>query len=197
MTRPDQNKTNQEHKHATAPKKRNAIEGSTLTKAQNEKLKDVGYVNIVRNGKSVRITKCRVNRGKIVKKASAPKHDPKQTVVKRAVKKPAPKSEDESHIGYIYILDTHLTFKNKRIVKIGKANDVDARVKQLNSEQGSYQKHTILYQIKVDYPYKIEHALHIVLNKGRANPHKEGFYKSYVENNIKLIKSMIKQFETA
>ena len=104
------------------------------------------------------------------------------------------KSEEELDIGYIYILDTHLDFNNHRVVKIGKANNIDKRIIQLNSEQGSYQKHDILYQFKVERPYKVEHVIHNVLDKGRINPKKEGFYKDYVESNINLIKQIIKLF---
>ena len=96
--------------------------------------------------------------------------------------------------GYIYILDTHLQLDNKDIVKIGKTHDVSKRIKQLDGEQGSYQKHTILYQFKVCRLSKIEGYLHGVLYKGRVNPKKEGFYRDYVEDNIDLIKQMIGMF---
>lgn len=103
--------------------------------------------------------------------------------------------EEKLNIGYVYILDTHLQYNNQNVVKIGKANNIDIRMKQLNSEQSSYQKHTILYQFKVEMPIKIEKTIHTVLHKGRINPNKEGFYKDYVEARIDLIKSMIKEFE--
>ena len=106
-----------------------------------------------------------------------------------------PKTEEELDIGHIYIIDTHLQFNNKEIVKIGVTKNIDRRLKELNGEQSSYQKHTILYQFKVTRQYKIESAIHRVLDQGRINPGKEGFYKEYVEENIDLIKQMIKLFE--
>ena len=45
---------------------------------------------------------------------------------------------DEIDIGYVYILDTHLDIDGERIYKIGKANDIEKRVHQLDNEQGSY-----------------------------------------------------------
>lgn len=105
-------------------------------------------------------------------------------------------TESEIDIGYIYILDTNLYTKDGRsIYKIGKANDLDKRIKQLDSEQGCYQKHTLLHSYHVERPYKIEHSIHCVLDKGRVNPKKEGFYSNCVESNINLIKSMIELFK--
>ena len=102
--------------------------------------------------------------------------------------------EERLNIGYIYIIDTHLQYNNQEIVKIGKANNIDERMNSLNRDQYCFQKPTILYQFKVDRPYKIEHAIHSLLDKGRVNPKKEGFYRDYVESNIDLIKSMIEMF---
>jgi len=102
--------------------------------------------------------------------------------------------EERLNIGYIYIIDTHLQFNGQEIVKIGKANNIDERMNSLSRDQYCFQKPTILYQFKVDRPYKIEHAIHSILDKGRVNPKKEGFYKIFVESNIDLIKSMIKMF---
>ena len=102
------------------------------------------------------------------------------------------KTELETDTGYIYILDTNLYTKDgKSIYKIGKANDLDKRIKQLDSEQGCYHKHSIKYTYHVERPYKIEHGIHCVLDKGRVNPKKEGFYSDYVESNMALIESMI------
>lgn len=104
-------------------------------------------------------------------------------------------TEEEIDTGYIYILDTNLYTKdNRSIYKIGKANDLDKRIKQLDNEQGCYQKHTIKYTYHVERPYKIEHGIHCILDKGRVNPKKEGFYSDYVEENINLIETMIKLF---
>jgi hypothetical protein len=80
------------------------------------------------------------------------------------------KTDKELGIGYVYILDTHVDVDGRRIVKIGKANDVDKRIKQLDSEQSSYQKHTVIHSWKVDRPYKAEHAIHNTLDHGRLNP---------------------------
>ena len=103
---------------------------------------------------------------------------------------------EEQDIGYIYIIDTNLYTKDgESIYKIGKANDIDKRIKQLNSEQGCYEKHTIKHTYRVIRPYKIEHSIHCLLDKGRVNPKKEGFYGVYVEENIELIESMVKLFE--
>ena len=105
------------------------------------------------------------------------------------------KTETELDIGYVYIIDTHLLTKNGKIYKIGKANDINKRIDQLNREQGSYEKHTVLYSFKVERPFKVEHAIHNMMDKARINPKKEGFYGEYVESNIDLIKSMVKLFE--
>ena len=104
------------------------------------------------------------------------------------------KTETELDIGYVYILDTHLDIDGKRIVKIGKANDIEKRVKQLDGEQGAYLKHTVLYSYKVDRPYKVEHAIHNALDKGRLNPKKEGFYGDYVETQMGLIDMIVANF---
>ena len=37
----------------------------------------------------------------------------------------------------------------RRIVKIGKANDIEKRIKQLDSEQSSYQKHTAIHEFSL------------------------------------------------
>ena len=105
-------------------------------------------------------------------------------------------TEEEIDTGYIYILDTNLyTKEGKSIYKIGKANDIDKRIKQLNSEQGCYQKHILKHSYHVERPYKIEHSIHCVLDKGRVNPKKEGFYSDCVEENIGLIETMIEIFK--
>lgn len=105
------------------------------------------------------------------------------------------KTDKELGIGYVYILDTHIDVNGRRIVKIGKANDIEKRIKQLDSEQSSYQKHTVIHSWKVDRPYKAEHAIHNTLDHGRLNPKKEGFYADYVNENIELINMIINLFK--
>jgi len=104
------------------------------------------------------------------------------------------KTEAELDTGYVYILDTHLDIDGRRIVKIGKANDIEKRVKQLDGEQGAYLKHTVIHSYKVERPYKVEHAIHNALDKGRLNPKKEGFYGDYVETQMDLIEMIVKNF---
>ena len=105
-------------------------------------------------------------------------------------------TEEDLDIGYVYILDTHSLDENgKRVYKIGKANDIEKRVHQLNSEQSAARKYTVLYSFKVKRPYKVEHAIHSIMDEARFNPKKEMFYGDYIESNINLIKSMIKVFE--
>ena len=100
-----------------------------------------------------------------------------------------------NNIGYVYILNTHLATEGGIIYKIGKANDIEKRVHQLNSEESSYDKQTVLYSFKVTQPLKVKYAIHNMMDKARINPKKEGFYGEYVESNIDLIKSMVKLFE--
>jgi hypothetical protein len=106
----------------------------------------------------------------------------------------ADKTDKELGIGYVYILDTHVDVDGRRILKIGKANDIDKRIKQLDSEQSSYQKHTVICSWKVDRPYKAEHAIHNTLDHGRLNPKKEGFYGDYVEDNMSVVETIISLF---
>lgn len=102
---------------------------------------------------------------------------------------------EQKDIGYVYIINTQLSYKEKLIYKIGKAIDVDKRIKQLNNEQSAYCPIKIVKTYEVERPYKIEHAIHNILDKGRVIPNKEGFYADYVMENIKLIEEMIKIFK--
>ena len=105
-----------------------------------------------------------------------------------------PDITEDYDIGYVYIIDNHLSYNNKQIYKIGKANDVDKRIDQLNKEQSSYEPHTIIMSFKVKNPYKVEHAIHCALDNGRINPKKEAFYANYVNKHIGLIKQIVKLF---
>lgn len=102
---------------------------------------------------------------------------------------------EDHDVGYVYIIDNHLSYKNKQIYKIGKANDIDKRIDQLNREQSSYEPHTIIRSFKVKNPYKVEHAIHCALDNGRINPKKEAFYANYVNKHIDLIEQIVKLFD--
>lgn len=104
--------------------------------------------------------------------------------------------DDDVDVGYIYILDTNLYNRYGRsIYKIGTTNDIDKRKLQLDSERGCYEKHVVKYVYIVERPYRVEHGIHCVLDKGRVNPKKEGFYSDYVEDHIKVIESIIEMFK--
>ena len=103
---------------------------------------------------------------------------------------------EDDDTGYVYILDTHVyTETGDSIVKIGKAIDVEKRLSQLDREQSSYQKHTVIEAFHVMRPYKVEHAIHNALDYGRLNPKKEGFKKSYVDGQMDLIRAIVRNFE--
>jgi len=103
---------------------------------------------------------------------------------------------EDNDTGYVYILDTHVyTETGDSIVKIGKAIDVEKRLSQLDREQSSYQKHTVIEAFHVNRPYKVEHAIHNALDYGRLNPKKEGFKKSYVDGQMDLIRLIAGNFE--
>ena len=106
------------------------------------------------------------------------------------------KSEVELDIGYIYIIDSQQLDRNgNKIVKIGKTINIEKRIKQLNTEQTAVYPYIILHQFKVCRPYKIEHALHNILDMGRISPNKEFFNYDYVEARMELIKINIAEFE--
>lgn len=104
--------------------------------------------------------------------------------------------DDSVDIGYIYILDTNLYNKEGRsIYKIGKTIDLDRRIYQLDHEQGCYENHVLRYSYRVERPYKVERGIHCILDKGRVNPKREGFYSDYVEVHMELIESIIEIFK--
>ena len=95
-------------------------------------------------------------------------------------------------IGYVYIINTHLyNADGDLIVKIGKANDIDKRMNQLNREHLCVMDHEIMHLYHVERPYKVEHAIHDILDKGRISPNRELFRWSYIKDNLDIIEKMV------
>lgn len=99
---------------------------------------------------------------------------------------------EQQDIGYIYILyNEGIRYNDKQVYKIGKAVDVTKRKAQLDKETGILYPYTTIKTYEVERPYKVEKAIHSILDKGRVNPNREFFYTDYVDKHIELIEVMV------
>lgn len=105
------------------------------------------------------------------------------------------KTDRELDVSYIYIIDVHyLTPDGRKVVKIGKANDIEKRIHQIYSVELGVYKPTLLHSWKVQRPFKVEKGLHDILDLARLNPKRELFDAKYVEKKMSMIEMVIKDF---
>lgn len=105
------------------------------------------------------------------------------------------KTDRELDVSYIYIIDVHyLTPDGRKVVKIGKANDIEKRIHQIYSVELGVYEPTLLYSWKVQRPFKVEKGLHDILDLARLNPKRELFDAEYVEKKMSMIEMIIEDF---
>ena len=102
----------------------------------------------------------------------------------------------DSDIGHIYFIDPGiLAGGGQKMVKIGVASNIAQRMKQLKAQQFAIYELKLMKSYKVYRPFKVEHALHCALDRGRISSSKEFFYVDYIEKNMNMIEMIINNFK--